>query len=725
MSEKVRETAPRLPQHPASLKAAKPGTACLGCRWRKLKCSREQDGCSNCVKANLPCVYPTLETGVKRKRGPYKKDKPARERHFEDLVKYLEPKNGVESTARAFGSSPDSENSGTSRIPLTFSATLRPVGNAISHRKSHPEDLVKDALIVLTKSSVIDRESNIESNAPRSFKARTSLPPPFGASDDLNLPSRLFFEYWDLFVTRVDPLTKIIHRPSFTKKVFQAIDAWEELEPPTQTLFFSIYYSAVSTCTADEARRRFSESKEALLQRYGHVIEAALADNYDTPTLESVQALVIYIICIRRQDDGTNVRALFGLAVRLAQMIGLNEDPGQHIMPLEAELRRRLWWHICGLESRGAEEGIIRSTSVMQGHTVQFPMALNDIDFDPSSEETPTPRVGVTDMTFPQIRWEALRLAFSIWSIRIQNTAIDQNIDPESIRSQQRRVLIEGQTRLIHKYRDHLHPSRPYDWMCMKFFDGMLIKIRMIIEHPSSKIQMSDMMGEERLQLLQDSVDVISATHILAADRRIESWMWFFRGYVQWHSLAIVVAELGCSTNEQFAISAWAVLDPILTNWDKMYSSKKNEPAWEHVHNLIERARRMRYYKGKQTSLTSPSFGKHLEGTQVSFSVPVSNSDRPMQILPSSAIPFSNNQPIDEQSLMTLPQPAQTTFFIDKSKNNNTSTEACESTAFVHDDNFGLFEGLDQIDFSAFDTVFGGMSWDFHNPSHVYETVHK
>lgn len=45
----------------------------------------------NCARADLPCVYPAPDSGVKKKRGPYKKDKPARERHLEDLVKYLEP----------------------------------------------------------------------------------------------------------------------------------------------------------------------------------------------------------------------------------------------------------------------------------------------------------------------------------------------------------------------------------------------------------------------------------------------------------------------------------------------------------------------------------------------------------------------------------------------------------------------------------------------------------
>ena len=57
-------------------------------------------------------------------------------------------------------------------------------------------------------------------------------------------------------------------------------------------------YAAVASCTNHEARRRFGESREVLLQRYGRVIESALADNYNMPVLESLQALVIYVVCL-------------------------------------------------------------------------------------------------------------------------------------------------------------------------------------------------------------------------------------------------------------------------------------------------------------------------------------------------------------------------------------------------------------------------------------------
>ena len=270
---------------------AKPGTACLGCRRRKLKCTRETDGCSNCSKADLPCVYPAPETGVKRKRGPYKKDKPPRERHLEDLVKYLEPK--------ASTSGGGTEHLGIDgESPPTPSTTSQDVSRSvkagISAGRSNSEDLVKDALIALTRSSVSDKEPGGDTGPSH---AQTAFP--IGVDNDStgpHPPARQIFEYWHLFVTRIDPMLKIIHCPSFARKLFAATDNLHAMDPVTESLIFSIYHAAVSTCTPREARKQFGEHRDTLLQRYGRIIEATLAENYSIPSLESVQALVLYLV---------------------------------------------------------------------------------------------------------------------------------------------------------------------------------------------------------------------------------------------------------------------------------------------------------------------------------------------------------------------------------------------------------------------------------------------
>jgi hypothetical protein len=228
-----------------SQQPAKPGTACLGCRSRKLKCSREPEGCTNCLKGELPCVYPVPETGVKRKRGPYRKDKAARERHLEDLVKYLEPKNTNETPHSS--QSGHHASAGANLLSLDGSENVRPTLDTGRHA-SNSEDLVKDALIALT----VPRSAEHDVENGSSWLQRR----PQGANEQGGIavhPSAVrIFEYWHIYVTRVDPMLKIIHCPTFGKTLFAAMENLAASGPPTETLMFAIYYAAVSTCSTRE-----------------------------------------------------------------------------------------------------------------------------------------------------------------------------------------------------------------------------------------------------------------------------------------------------------------------------------------------------------------------------------------------------------------------------------------------------------------------------------------
>ena len=80
-------------------------------------------------------------------------------------------------------------------------------------------------------------------------------------------------------------------------------------------------------------------------------------------------------------------------------------------------------------------------------------------------------------------------------------------------------------------------------------------------------------------------------------------WLWFFRGFVQWHALAIVVAELAHSTSSRFAKSAWTVLEPLLQFWDKVYETKHGDAPWDHVNSLIQRSKEASHQSEQARSL--------------------------------------------------------------------------------------------------------------------------
>lgn len=450
---------------------AKPGTACLCCRRRKLKCSREPAGCANCVKADLPCVYTGPEAGVKRKRGPYrKKEKPAREEHLEHVVKYLSDPVAPASSSRRDEAdretSPGSSASG--------SASVSDATNVLDAGESTKasEDLVKDALAALTNTSMSERELRPEDRFGAVVNPLTGLSSPSVAT--FTHPSaRHAFELWHLFTSRVDPLTRIVDCLRFAPRLFAMLDG--SAPGSSETLACSVYYAAISSCSAKEARSRFGQGRRAMLGQYSRSIEAAVAQNYGMPDLDFMQALLLYLTCLRRDDVEVGMWALFSLAVRNGQMMGLHVDPGDAYLPYEAEARRRIWWTICSLESRCAEEGASRTTSLMESNFVRLPANLTDNDLRPESTEIPKPRDGLTSMSFSLVRWEVMRLSIRLWAMKKETDVDGAPLSKEEVRRRQAHEYRRIKAGIDSRYLQHCHQSRPYDWLILSLVEVMMV----------------------------------------------------------------------------------------------------------------------------------------------------------------------------------------------------------------------------------------------------------
>jgi hypothetical protein len=205
-------------------------------------------------------------------------------------------------------------------------------------------------------------------------------------------------------------------------------------------------------------------------------------------------------------------------------------------------------------------------------------------------------------------------------------------------------------------------------------------------------------------------VDILHGTQAVEHYKDGEQWSWYFRGWVQWHSIAIVIAELGNNQNQHFVDNAWKVLDPILAAWDKVYQAKRDEPAWEHVNMLIERARRNR--QQMPSKLSTP---------------PSNATTQPLAPVPYTAFPgiwqtgwgsFDGGV----AAIPPLPHVESTNF----SNPQNVPTLSCADLTYMTgpsptisglDINFGNFDGFEDIDWTAFEGVFGNTAWDYSSPS--------
>lgn len=102
-----------------------------------------------------------------------------------------------------------------------------------------------------------------------------------------------------LFLQRIDPCFKILHRPSVSAFLLDGkpyLDYKPGHEAPT-ALAHAIYYSAISCVEEDECWQIFQQSKSSMITKYRRECESALA-NADVVTTNDLTVLQAFVLSL-------------------------------------------------------------------------------------------------------------------------------------------------------------------------------------------------------------------------------------------------------------------------------------------------------------------------------------------------------------------------------------------------------------------------------------------
>jgi hypothetical protein len=175
----------------------------------------------------------------------------------------------------------------------------------------------------------------------------------------LHPPPEQARKFWDIYKENVDPIVKVLHIPSFEPQLLDAFQHPGKLSKGLEALMFAIYYGAVTSVTPLESQEWFGEDRTVLVNKYRFGLEQGLAraNFLYCDEIIILQAFVVFLILLRRNDDARKIWTLTGLVVRIAQTLGIHRD-GSHfnLPPFEIEMRRRLWWQVCILDQRASED---------------------------------------------------------------------------------------------------------------------------------------------------------------------------------------------------------------------------------------------------------------------------------------------------------------------------------------------------------------------------------
>jgi hypothetical protein len=110
-------------------------------------------------------------------------------------------------------------------------------------------------------------------------------------------PGQVLF-LWQVFVNQVDPVLRMLHKPTMRASIMNAKDNISEMGKPFEALLFAIYFASVTSMTEEQCRNTLQEEKDSVLSRYRFAAEQSLAraEFLSTHNIVTLQALIIFLV---------------------------------------------------------------------------------------------------------------------------------------------------------------------------------------------------------------------------------------------------------------------------------------------------------------------------------------------------------------------------------------------------------------------------------------------
>ncbi|KAJ0122613.1 all development altered-3 [Diaporthe amygdali] len=675
--------------------------SCVTCRRRKVRCDKHMP-CSNCRRAQIPCIFPAPGRAPRRPRpkdpnAPPKQPSSEREielmkrlRKLEGIVEELSGQIEVE-TARNHSSSgnspettaanaatdfhtpgsgprleradsmtagsthsqgsPSGPGDGRMAAPYNFNSSAgtpaarhdnvnkkfgrlvindhgktRYVSSAFWSKITDELDELRHETQKLTdeESSDSDDESIIATANNRSGGDHHAFVLGYRSADvDLRslhpLPSQIPY-MWQVYQENVDPIVKVLHVPTVENLVKETRKNLDSLTPGNEALMFAIYFAAITSMDEEDTKKNFGVDRPRLISQYRFALEQSLAKAEFLVSSEMVvlQAFILFLVLVRRHDDTRVSWTLTGLAVRMGQSMGLHRDgtsfPG--LTPLEIEMRRRLFWALCILDLRAAEDQGTDLTIIDRTFDTEFPLNINDADITPEMTEMPQPRQGSTDMTFSLIRYEICGLARRLHTMSSANAGScprDAAISFEERENMVREVYASVEGKFF------LGPDASQDpilWTAANIARVIVAKMTLVIYQPMlfPGPEGETLSSEIRDRIFTAATEIFEYNHQLNSDPRSRPWRWLFQTYTAWHAVAYVLMEVVRRPWSAAVERAWAALNATFAspNPEDLNRIAGDQSVWLPLKKIYLKAKKHR--EGEISRLKAdPSAAQELE----------------------------------------------------------------------------------------------------------------
>ncbi|KAK6343013.1 hypothetical protein TWF718_008391 [Orbilia javanica] len=362
-------------------------------------------------------------------------------------------------------------------------------------------------------------------------------------------PSQLLL-LWQIYVDDIDPFIKILHIPSMTRLIRDLRGQYHSLKPATESLIMAISLAAISITSEEDISNNFHTSKQELLSRYRLLTEKTFekSEILTSDTIESIQALAIYIYTLHLNDERKRVWALSGVLVKMALRLNLHKDikstTNLGTDPLENECRRRLWWQVC-LTDSASNLGVPSASKFLISEDMfdtPIPSNVDDADIRNTSLDRLNTEPRRTDMTIFLVRCEVWRLSQRLQAI-ISSQKPLRGLAPEDAMQFFQNARSEIEENYLKHLRSDIKIESFANTTTQLFFSKVELRLLeanfLHDKNISSTINLEPQAQEKAFTL---ALSILNLSYSLQHEPEWNPWLWHIRDKAPpYHALSIVL----------------------------------------------------------------------------------------------------------------------------------------------------------------------------------------
>lgn len=276
--------------------------------------------------------------------------------------------------------------------------------------------------------------------------------------------------------------------------------------------------------------------------------------------------------------------------------MGIHRDGSNLKLPFfDAEMRRRVWWQICILDVRTAENHGSDQDVAQQDFDTKLPLNIDDEALVPGCSKIPVPPCGITEMSLPLMRYEIISVIWQLRSPPKPSSIVHGAEYSLSVVREIDRITDDCRKRLEHQFLKYCDMNVPVHWLIATVARMMLAKMWINVYHRYQLAEVRSIHKEHgRDRIFSMSLEIIDSCLLLERESSTQQWKWAFRNHVPWQALTFILSELCVRDQCETTDRAWTMVRSAFVEWADIAVTKGHDLLWLRMKRLLAKAQMAR-----------------------------------------------------------------------------------------------------------------------------------